>query len=57
MEIEDDSEVGWNFIVFLVVEKYNLIDVEKKFYFKIIVCKIWIFKKNYINCFKMFLIV
>lgn len=45
MEIEDDSEVGWNFIVFLVVKKYNLIDVEKKFYFKIIVCKIWIFKK------------
>lgn len=52
MEIEDDSEVGWNFIVFLVVKKYNLNDVEKKFYFKIIVFKIWIF--FFIKLYKLF---
>lgn len=44
-ETEDDSEAGWNSIVFLAVKQYNSIDVEKKLYFKIIACKIWIFKK------------
>lgn len=28
-----------------LLKKYNSIDVEKKLYFKIIACKIWIFKK------------